>query len=109
MIKDFQEILAATIDKLTFALLQSLKNEEIELEDAQEIANFILEEKQKIVDENTLLDFLNQLEARTDIFSEEIEFLRATIAQKKTESDLKAADEKKIEAIEKQLSDLATN
>ena len=41
MIKDFQGVLAITIDKLTFALLQSLKNEEIELEDAQEIANFI--------------------------------------------------------------------
>jgi anthranilate phosphoribosyltransferase len=92
----FQESLKKIIDNLTKALLDGLINEDIDRDEAQEMASYILEEKKKVIDEAAFTAFLTNLKNKYSFFV-------AIIESFEKEKQRKKEDDQKIEAIKNQL------
>ncbi len=92
----FQEGLKKIIDNLTKALLDGLINEDIDRDEAQEMASYILEEKKKVIDEATFTAFLTN-------FKNKYSFFAPIIENFEKEKQIKKEDDQKIEAIKNQL------
>jgi hypothetical protein len=93
---DFSSQLDFLINGLAKVLLDNLLNEEIDKEEAQEISQYILDEKRKIVTKEQINDFLERLKQRYLIFDQFIE-------QFQKSTNIQNQDQQKIEEIKNQL------
>jgi len=84
------------IDGLTKVIIDALIAEDIDQDEAAEIALFILERKNAITNEDELNNFLNDLKNRYFIFSSFLDSFEK-------EEKIKKEDIQKIEAIKNQL------
>jgi len=94
--QDFSSQLDFLINELAKVLLDNLLNEEIDKEEAQEIAQYILDEKRKIVTNEQINDFLQRLKHKYLIFGQFIDQFEKSIS-------IQNQDQQKIEAIKNQL------
>ncbi len=90
------------IDKLTGILIEALEKETITREIGQEIATFILDKKNNVIDENSLTSFLNELAQKWDMYK------NFSAIQNKT-TEIVGQDQKKLEDIKSQLTQLANS
>jgi hypothetical protein len=93
---DFPSKLDFLINGLAKVLLDNLLNEEIDREEAQEIAQYILDEKRQIVANEQINDFLQRLKHKYLIFDQFINQFEKSIS-------IQNQDQQKIEAIKNQL------
>ena len=100
--KDLEEKINAIIEKLTKLLLDKMIEEEIDEEEGKEIAQYILNEKRKVVDELGFEQFLKNVAEQYPIFS-------AIINNFQKEKNLNDADQQKLTAIKSQLSKFINN
>ena len=97
---DLSSRLTELINGLAKVVLDNLLQKDIDFEEAQEISQFILDEKRKISSSNQIEEFLDRLKMRYFIFDEFIDSYRQ---RKLAQSE----DEKNIEAIKNQLLKLS--
>ncbi len=97
---DLSSRLTELINGLAKVVLDNLLQKDIDFEEAQEISQFILDEKRKISSSSQIEEFLDRLKMRYFIFDEFIDSYRQ---RKLAQSE----DEKKIEAVKNQLLKLS--
>ena len=99
---NLEEKINAIIEKLTKLLLDKMIEEEIDEEEGKEIAQYILNEKRKVVDEVSFEQFLKNVAEEYPIFS-------SIIGNFQKEKNLNDADQQKLTAIKSQLSKFISN
>lgn len=90
------------IETITKILLDSLAKEEIDKEKGSEIATYILDNKKNVIDETSLLSFLQKLAEQYPIYKNIANDYQKIVITKNQ-------DDAKIEVIKQQLSKLANS
>jgi len=96
----FEEKKKEAIGKITGILIDQMAQKKINQSQSQEIAKHILEQLKKVSNELTLIEFLKQLAEKYPIFNQYYTNISL-------EDKVKKNDEKKIDLIMTQLSELA--
>lgn len=99
---NLQEKINNILEQLTKLLLDNIIADDIDEEEGQEIAKYILEEKRKVVDEVSFNQFLKNVSDQYPIFSSIIDNFQK---QNKTS----VADQQRLQEIKSQLSKFITN
>jgi len=89
-----------TVNKITGLLIEALEKETMTEDEAQPVARFILDEKEKVKDANGLVVFIQTLSSRWPLFKD-----LSTIETQSVQQG--AQDQQKLDLIKDQLSKLA--